>query len=783
MRARSRARAPAPPALGSLRDAPEDARVLPPADEKTTNLLVDPPVVRSKREEAPERDAPPAAASAVAVVAIDPIGRASPSPEGAPRFSERAMPSTCRLHVDDALASFAHAEMLKTLDHSAGDSSAASGLTSAVFDGFPGAGAGFGDALGGAADAFAEPTPRVGSVIDRQRVGSDALAAARAETHQTHQTRLGEDAARAERIERLEAPASGKNVLRKEFFPREPNAFGRDWFDFEYAPPPDAYAAYEDASVGGGFFPPPHASSAYDAELAAELYGDAAGGASDAPFSDARWQTTNASRGGQGDGGQGDGGQGDGAQNPNPWHVRDFRGAFPWAPPTRATTNAPPSPRARRAPSAKRRRAGTARDLGVAAKKPRGVSGVGGVGAHMRGGARSTSKFRGVTHHCRTGRWEAHIWEDGKQVYLGGFDSEHQAALAYDVAAVKCRGDDAVTNFCMEDYAQELRGIANVNKEELVLSLRRQSKGFAKGSSKYRGVTRHQKGRWEARIGQLVGKKYRYLGLFDTEEDAAVAYDAEAVRQKGFDAVTNFDLAEYADELAAHTTSAKGSGKRQRVSEDGENPNTEQDTSPKTLAIAPARAADVAARARRGEAMRPGPAAELEPSAAASTAVRAFFEETKDQGDTVGGCDARRADRLRESDPGGGVAAAAGAAAAAAARVVAARKSKHAKALLTRESSDPPNTSDDALDVVGGVCLDSSKEEPPKRRAGSVAPDEDALELDAAAREEVSARAGGTVQALRAMVEEAKAELASARREMRTLISEKKEQKKEQQSE
>ena len=157
-----------------------------------------------------------------------------------------------------------------------------------------------------------------------------------------------------------------------------------------------------------------------------------------------------------------------------------------------------------------------------------------------------------MTHHCRTGRWEAHIWEDGKQVYLGGFDSEHQAALAYDVAAVKCRGDDAVTNFCMEDYAQELRGIANVNKEELVLSLRRQSKGFAKGSSKYRGVTRHQKGRWEARIGQLVGKKYRYLGLFDTEEDAAVAYDAEAVRQKGFDAVTNFDLAEYADELAAH---------------------------------------------------------------------------------------------------------------------------------------------------------------------------------------------------------------------------------------
>ena len=33
---------------------------------------------------------------------------------------------------------------------------------------------------------------------------------------------------------------------------------------------------------------------------------------------------------------------------------------------------------------------------------------------------KSTSCFRGVTHHCRTGRWESHIWDNGKQIYLGG---------------------------------------------------------------------------------------------------------------------------------------------------------------------------------------------------------------------------------------------------------------------------------------------------------------------------------------------------------------------------
>lgn len=176
---------------------------------------------------------------------------------------------------------------------------------------------------------------------------------------------------------------------------------------------------------------------------------------------------------------------------------------------------------------------------------------------HRKSPMKSTSRFRGVTHHCRTGRFEAHIWQSGKQVYLGGFDEEMQAALAYDMAAIKYRGSAVETNYakCEHSVALDETGqsvvdcVGRIKVEYLVLALRRKSRGFQKGTSKYRGVTKHQKGKWEARIGLLVGKKYRYLGLYATEDEAAEAYDREAIKQRGLDAITNFDVTKYVDQL------------------------------------------------------------------------------------------------------------------------------------------------------------------------------------------------------------------------------------------
>ncbi|PAN35574.1 hypothetical protein PAHAL_6G218200 [Panicum hallii] len=182
-----------------------------------------------------------------------------------------------------------------------------------------------------------------------------------------------------------------------------------------------------------------------------------------------------------------------------------------------------------------------------------------------------SSAYRGVTRHRWTGRFEAHLWDKdarggsrgkkGKQVYLGAYDDEDAAARAHDLAALKYWGPGTVLNFPLHGYDEELREMDGQPREEYIGSLRRRSSGFSRGVSKYRGVARHHhNGRWEARIGRVLGNKYLYLGTYATQEEAAVAYDIAAIEHRGLNAVTNFDIGHYVSHWQRHRHGAVDGG-------------------------------------------------------------------------------------------------------------------------------------------------------------------------------------------------------------------------------
>lgn len=166
-----------------------------------------------------------------------------------------------------------------------------------------------------------------------------------------------------------------------------------------------------------------------------------------------------------------------------------------------------------------------------------------------------TSRFMGVGSSNRKNQWQARILVHGRVTHLGYYETEEAAARVYDRVAIALHGGQAQTNFAAAEYVpEELAPFRGLDREDLqrALGVKPMDK-----SSRFRGVSK-KKGKWEAKV--MVNRKWAYRELFDSEEEAARAYDRALWRLKPREARSYVNFKDTAPEGAEDYGNVAGYG-------------------------------------------------------------------------------------------------------------------------------------------------------------------------------------------------------------------------------
>ncbi|KAG1669321.1 hypothetical protein FOA52_014883 [Chlamydomonas sp. UWO 241] len=214
-----------------------------------------------------------------------------------------------------------------------------------------------------------------------------------------------------------------------------------------------------------------------------------------------------------------------------------------------------------------------------------------------------SSRFKDVCWTTSKAAWQASLWDPKtkRQHLIGFYASEEDAARAYDCAAVKALGSGTELNFPGEATGEPPASLGDEWRESQSLSYlgasaedaarvydfaavkllgRDTKRNFAgelsseppvtvgehrkeRKSSRYNGVSINTaQGVWEVHVWNPQTKRSRSIGCYTTEEEAARAYDCEAVKLFGPD----YSKRNFPDELISEPPVSRGEAQKERKS-------------------------------------------------------------------------------------------------------------------------------------------------------------------------------------------------------------------------